>query len=303
VSRTLAIGGALVLDTLVGDPARRHPVAGFGRIAATLERTLWRDRRAAGALYTGLLVGGTFAVVQLAERSLGRRARVAFDVLVLWSTLGGRSLSRRAQELAHAVEAGDIAHARTIAPALVGRDPSRLDGPELCRAAVESVAENTTDAIVAPVWWFAVLGAPGAAAYRAANTLDAMVGHRSPRFARFGWTSARLDDVATWPWARVATATAVALAGAVGGSGRECLRALRGARRHPSPNAGLIEAAFAGALGVRLGGRNDYDGRIEDRPALGHGSLPQPADVRRAVRLSYLVTATTALVAGTLARP
>jgi adenosylcobinamide-phosphate synthase len=144
-----------------------------------------------------------------------------------------------------------------------------------------------------------MLGPAGAAGYRAANTLDAMVGHRSPRYLRFGWAAARLDDVSTWPWARTATAMAVLLAPLVGGRWRDCLRALPAAKRHPSPNAGLIEAAFAGALAVRLGGRNDYEGLIEERPLLGIAERPPaPVDVRRAVVLSAAIGASTALTAG-----
>jgi adenosylcobinamide-phosphate synthase len=303
VRKAAAICAALALDALVGDPARLHPVAGFGRVAAALERLLWRDRRGFGTLFAALLVGGTYGGVRAAERRLVGSQRFVFAVLVLWSTLGGRSLARYALELARAVERGDLARARALAPALVGRDPSRLDAQELCRAAVESVAENTTDAIVAPIGWFALLGPAGAAGYRAANTLDAMVGYRSPRYVRFGWASARLDDVVTSPWARVATVAAAALARAVGGSWRTSVRALPAARHHPSPNAGLIEAAFAGALAVRLGGRNDYDGRIEKRPSLGAAERsPAPADIQRAVRLSRAVTAATALAAGALSR-
>ncbi len=301
--KAVAIGAALALDAAVGDPARLHPVAGFGRVAAALEQLLWRDRRGSGTLFAALLVGGTYGGVRAAERRLVGHHRFVFAVLVLWSTLGGRSLARYAVELARSVEGGDLPRARALAPALVGRDPSRLDAQELCRAAVESVAENTTDAIVAPIGWFALLGPAGAAGYRAANTLDAMVGHRSPRYARFGWASAHLDDVLTWPWARFATMAAAAFAGAVGGSWRACVRALPAARHHPSPNAGLIEAAFAGALAVRLGGRNDYGGRIEERPSLGAAERPPaPADIRRAVRLSRAVTAATALAAGALGR-
>jgi adenosylcobinamide-phosphate synthase len=301
--RWLAIGAGIALDRFAGDPARLHPVAGFGRVAASLERHLWRDTRRSGALYTALLVGGTYAAVRGVERGLRDRARLPFGVFVLWATLGGRSLGQHALELGRAVESGDLPCARLIAPTLVGRDPSRLDGPELCRAAVESVAENTTDAVVAPLWWFAALGPAGAAAYRAANTLDAMVGHRMPRYARFGWAAARLDDLLTWPWARAATAATVALAPVIGGTRRDCLLALPAARLHPSPNAGLIEAAFAGALGARLGGRNNYGGRLEERPVLGLSERPPTAsDIRRAVRLSAAVTLTTALTAGALAR-
>ena len=292
-SRALIAGVAL--DLVLGDPPRLHPVAGFGRLAQFGERALWRDSRRRGAWHAGLLITMTAASIAIAELRLQARprARTLFAATVLWSTLGGCSLACHARALGGAVAAGDLDWARALAPALVGRDPTRLDGAELCRAAVESIAENTTDAVVAPLCWFAVCGPAGAAAYRAANTLDAMVGHRSARYARFGWGSARLDDLLTWPCARLAAALAVALAPIVGGSRRETVGALGRACEHPSPNAGLIEAAFAGALGIRLGGRNDYGGRIEQRPTFGRGDLPGPADIERAVRLSQAIVAAT----------
>lgn len=298
-SPALALVAAVALDRLFGDPRRLHPVSGFGRLAERTERGLWRDSRLYGSCYAALLVVSTSAVVAGVEQRLRSRprARTVFAAAVLWSTLGGRSLGRCASALGSAVADGELERARALAPALVGRDPTGLGGTELCRAAVESVAENTTDAIVAPLLWFAACGAPGAAAYRAVNTLDAMVGHRSPRYAAFGWASARLDDALTWPCARIATGLTVALAPVVGGSRRETLRAVAGAHGHPSPNAGLIEAAFAGALRVRLGGRNDYAGRVEQRPSLGRGELPCPPDVERAVRLSLALTVTTVLSA------
>ncbi len=169
----------------------------------------------------------------------------------------------------------------------------------LARATVESVAENTCDAAVAPLLWGAVFGLPGLLGYRAVNTLDAMVGHRDVHYAKFGWAAARLDDVANLVPARLTALLAVALAPAAGGNGRQALRALRrDGGAHPSPNAGRCEAAFAGALGVRLGGTNVYQGRAEQRGTLGDGPSPTPADIDRAVRLSRLViTAATALAA------
>jgi adenosylcobinamide-phosphate synthase len=167
------------------------------------------------------------------------------------------------------------------------------------RAAVESLAENTSDAVVAPLVWAALLGAPGAAAYRAVNTLDAMVGRRDERYARFGWAAARADDLASWPGARLT----VLLAGLAGGAPRAAwTAALRDGRRHPSPNAGRVEAAFAGALGLRLGGRTAYAHAVEDRPVLGAGRTPRPADVARAVRLTRAVTLGAVLLAALGAR-
>ena len=187
----------------------------------------------------------------------------------------------------------DLARARL--PALVGRDPAGLDEAEIARAVVESVAENTVDAVVAPALWAAVGGAPRALGYRAVNTLDAMVGHRSPRYARFGWASARADDVADWVPARVTAALVVAVRP---GSAARVGRAVRDdAPAHPSPNAGVAEAAFAAALGLRLGGANRYGDRVEVRPASGRGGRPRPATSRRA-RAAEPATSALALAGG-----
>lgn len=293
----MALAAGSVADTLFGDPVRYHPVAGFGRAAEALERTLRRPSRAAGAAYVAALVVPLTAAVAAVDAALRRRpwARFALASVATWVVLGGRSLAHEAHRLADAVGHGDLGEAREIAPALVGRDPSELDGPELCRAAVESVAENTADGVVAPLLWCAVAGPAGAVAYRAANTLDAMVGYRNERYERFGWAAARLDDVLTWPSARLASLLTVALAPLAGADPRRAWRILRrDGSRHPSPNAGRMEAAFAGALGVRLGGRNRYGDRVEDRPILGEGSRPDVDAVRRAARLSRLVGAAAA---------
>ena len=186
-------------------------------------------------------------------------------------------------------------------PALCGRDPGQLDAAGLARAAVESVAENTSDAVVAPLLWGAVFGLPGLLGYRAVNTLDAMIGHHSPRYERFGWAAARLDDAANLIPARVTGFLAAALAPAVGGHPGQALRTLRrDGAHHPSPNAGRCEAAFAGALGVRLGGRNSYQGRAEQRGLLGDGAPPTAPDITRAVRLSRLVSSAALLMAAVI---
>jgi adenosylcobinamide-phosphate synthase len=294
-----------VADRVAGDPRRGHPVAAFGSVAAALERRAWRPTRTAGAAHVLALVGGATVAAALADRRLRRRpaARALLVAATTWTALGGRSLALAGRELAGAVRAGDLERARRLAPTLVGRDPGGLDAAELCRAAVESVADNTADAVVGPLLWGALAGPAGVAAYRAANTLDAMVGHRSPRYLRFGWAAARLDDVLTWPAARLGAALACLLAPAVGGDRGRARRTLRrDGGAHPSPNAGRMEAAFAGALEVRLGGRNRYGDRVEERPALGEGPPPGPRDVDRAVRLSLLVgAAATALLAAAAA--
>jgi adenosylcobinamide-phosphate synthase len=233
---------------------------------------------------------------ELAARTrLGRRVVL---VVVSWVALGGRSLGREARRLAARIEAGDLDGARGALPSLCGRDPAGLDTAGLSRATVESVAENTADAVVGALFWGAVAGPAGVAGYRAANTLDAMVGHRSERYASFGWAAARLDDVLSWPGARVGAALAALLAPVVGGSPAATVRVIRAdGSAHPSPNAGRIEAAFAGALGLRLGGPLAYGGRPEIRPTLGDGRAPQPGDIERAVRLSTTVGAAAALLA------
>jgi adenosylcobinamide-phosphate synthase len=299
-TRALGLVGGAVADRLVGDPRRGHPVAGFGRVAAALEARMWRPSRAAGAAYTLVLVGATTGAAVWVDRRLRRwpGGRVVLLGAVTWAAVGGRSLATAGRELGGAVRSGDLEAARALAPTLVGRDPSRLDGPQLCRAAVESVAENTADAVVGPLLWGVLAGPAGVVGYRAANTLDAMVGHKSPRYLRFGWAAARLDDLLTWPVARLGAVLACLLAPAVGGDTRRAWRTLLAdGAAHPSPNAGRMEAAFAGALGVRLGGRNDYGDRVEDRPPLGNGSPPGPDAVDRAVRLSLLIGAATSALA------
>jgi adenosylcobinamide-phosphate synthase len=299
-----AIANGWLLDRIFGDPARFHPVAGFGRFAAALERLCWRPSRTVGVAYAGFLTAGAVLVVLAADRSLGRRplARVALRSAVVWLTLGGRSLERAALQLAGRVQAGELAAARALAPTLVSRDPAGLDAAELCRAAVESVAENTSDAVVAPLLWAALLGAPGAAGFRAVNTLDAMVGHRGSRYGRFGWAAARFDDLLCWPAARMAAGLAMLAAPIVGGRPHAAWRgAFIDGRRHPSPNAGRVEGAFAGALSIRLGGANRYGHGIEQRASLGVGESPGVEDIVRAVTLSRAVSIGAAVLCGALA--
>jgi adenosylcobinamide-phosphate synthase len=287
-------------DRALGDPARMHPVAGFAAVAAWVERRAWRPSRAVGALYVGALVACATAAVAATERLLARRGRVVLGAAVLWATLGGHSLERSALRLRAALDASDLDCARALAPALVGRDPTGLDAPELARATVESVAENTSDAVVAPLLWMAAFGPAGAAGYRAINTLDAMVGHRDDRYLRFGWAAARLDDAANWVPARATALLAIALSP---GRRRAAWRAafVDGAR-HPSPNAGRAEGAFAGALGVRLGGPNRYAHGTELRPPLGDGAAPGSDDIDHAVTLARRVGVAAAVIAAVGAR-
>ena len=276
VSRARGAALGVLADRVLGEPpARLHPVVGFGHAMTAVERRTYDDRRRAGVAHAavGLALGGAagWAVRSTAVAS--------------WSAVAGRSLGEAASAVGDALDAGDLATARERLPALVGRDPSDLDEGEVARAVVESVAENTVDAVVAPVLWAAAAGAPGALGHRAVNTMDAMVGHRNDRYVRYGWAAARLDDLAAWVPARV---TAALVAACRPRSARTVWHVVRrDAPAHPSPNSGVAEAAFAAALGVRLGGPSRYGDRVEGRPRLGDGRPVAPHDIARAVRLSH----------------
>lgn len=275
-----AAAAGIGLDALLGEPpVRPHPVSAFGTVMRVSEARLWRDRRLAGVAHAtaGLTLG----------MAAGRMLRSTTAATYL--AVAGRALDGAASEVGDALASGDLDRARRLLPALVGRDPEGLDAGEIARAVIESVAENTVDAVIAPAFWGAVAGAPGALGYRAVNTLDALVGHRSPRHLRFGWASARLDDLANLVPARV-TALLVVLVRP--SSGPAVWRAVRrDAPAHPSPNSGVAEAAFAAALGIRLGGRSRYGDRVEQRPQLGTGRPATPADIADARRLAQDVAA------------
>ncbi len=291
----VGLGLGYLADVLFGDPRRWHPVAGFGKVATWLERRTYADAHLAGAGHALLLVGATAGLGALAERCGARRppTRIILTGLATWTVLGGRSLARAATAVAGPLALGDLAGARSQVRHLVGRDVAELSESEVARATVESVAENSSDAVVAPLLWGAALGIPGLLGYRAVNTLDAMVGHRTPRYERFGWAAARLDDVANWVPARVAALAAAVAAPRVGGSPTTVLRVVRhDAGQHPSPNAGVVEAAFAGALGIRLGGRNVYRGQVEERGVLGEGPPAGADDIPRANRLAAAASLT-----------
>lgn len=292
-ARPFGAAAGIALDRLVPEPPGAvHPVVLFGVVMTSLERRLHRDRKASGLVHAsaGLALG------------LAAGAAVRSTTIATTSAVAGRALGDAASDVGRALDDGHLERARALLPALVGRDPSGLDEGEVARAAVESVAENTVDAVVAPALWAAVAGAPGALGYRAVNTLDSMVGHRSARYANYGWASARLDDAVAWVPARL---TAILVALVRPKATKEIWRAVRTqAPAHPSPNAGVAEAAFAAALGVRLGGTNHYGMRTEERVTLGAGRPTEAGDIQAAVRLSRDVSAALAgalLVAGSLA--
>lgn len=283
----LALG--YLLDRLVGEPpSRLHPLPAFGRLMAKIEQHIYRDNRLPGISYAacGLGIGALAGLT------------VSSTTAATFLACGGRALGEAANTVDDALRNDDLASAREKAHALVGRDTEALGEGELARAAVESVAENTVDAIVAPLVYAAVGGASGALGYRAANTLDALVGYHTPRYERFGWASARLDDAFNYAPARL---TAILVALVRPSRAAEVLRVVRrDAPKHPSPNAGVAEAAFAAALGLRLGGDATYGGVAETRPFLGDGQPAKSADIARAVRLAYdvgVAAATTAALA------
>ncbi|WP_370289964.1 cobalamin biosynthesis protein [Nocardioides sp.] len=301
-ARTRAAGLLLgvLADRVLADPRRLHPVAGFGTLAGALERRLWRDARAPGVVHTAVLVGGAIVLGAAAERASRERPalHLTLTAAATWTVLGGTSLDREVAAVAAHLEDDDLPAARQRLTHLVGRGTAELGEGEVVRAALESLAENTSDAVVAPLVWGALAGVPGLLGHRAVNTLDAMVGHRSPRYARFGWAAARLDDAANLPGARLSAALAVVL----GPRPRAALRTWRrDAAAHPSPNAGPVEAAFAGALGVSLGGTNDYGGRVEHRARLGDGPAPALDDLHGARRLALRVDTAAAGLAAVVA--
>ena len=306
-SRARATAAGLVagvlLDQFAGDPRRGHPVALFGAAAGRLEALLWRDDRMAGTGYAALLVAAP-VLLGLPARGLPAPWLAAAIAVGTWAVLGSRTLPGEADAVAAHLRRGDLPAARRRLTHLVGRGPTALDEAEIARAAVESVAENTSDAVVAPLLWGAVAGLPGLLGYRAVNTLDAMVGHRSPRYEQLRLGIRPAGRPRQLPAARLTAALTAAVAPA--GRRRTRRRRLRwpraDGRRHPSPNAAVAEAAFAGALGLRLGGRNDYGSHVEDRPMLnGAGRAPGVDDIARAARLSRAVTAAAAVSCAAIA--
>lgn len=278
-TRALAAACGVVADLVLGEPAvEPHPVRAFGNVMERVENTLYRDRRGAGVFHAavGLVIG------------IGAGSLAGSTALATYVAVAQRALLDSAQDVAGALGDGDLERARRFLPALVGRDPSRLDAAGIARAVVESVAENTVDAVVAPALWGALAGAPGALGYRAVNTMDATVGYRNERYTNYGWAAARLDDLANYVPARV---TAALVAAVRPRAARAVWRAVReDAPAHPSPNAGVAEAAFAAALGLRLGGVNTYGAQVEQRPALGNGRAPGAADIAAAAVLCRDVT-------------
>lgn len=276
---------AVLLDRWLGEPRRWHPLVGFGRVAAGLERRWNRGgrvrRRAAGLLAVLLLVAGPAVASVLLMQQLLLPIALLLHGLMLTFAIGARSLHDHLRPIAQALACGDLPAARALTARIVSRDTAEATPADLAKAAVESALENGNDAVFGALWWFALLGGPGALAFRLANTLDAMWGYRNERFEAFGWAAARFDDVLNWVPARL-TALGYALLGRT----REAWHCWRRQAPHwPSPNAGPVMAAGAGALGLALGGAAVYGGRLEQRPPLGQGRPARAEDIGRALRL------------------
>ena len=286
---------ALLTDALVGWPAALfarigHPVTWIGRLIAALDHRLNRPdmgpttRRLAGILTVVVLVAVVAipaCVMQglLPDGAIG----IVLGGLLAWPLIAARSMHDHVTDVVRPLVDGDIAAARDAVSRIVGRDPTQLDEVGIGRATLESLAENTSDGIVAPVFWGVLLGLPGIAAYKAVNTMDSMIGHRTERHEAFGWAAARLDDLVNLVPARL-TGVLFALASSRPWASSQVM--LRDARRHRSPNAGWPEAAMAGALDIRLSGPRIYGDRTADEPWLNEGAPdPDPATVRRALAL------------------
>jgi len=276
----LAALAAVLLDQILGEPRRFHPLTGFGRLVAWLEAALNR----AGGRGHGLLAW-CLAVLPLLGLAFWLRQRPGWgwylDVLLGYFALGAKSLAQHGEAVRRPLAAQNLPEARRRVSWLVSRDTGQLCATGIARAGVESVLENGNDAVFGTLFWFAILGGPGALLHRLANTLDAMWGYKNERFLEFGWAAARIDDLLNWIPARLTALTYALL-----GSPREALACWKSqAPAWASPNAGPVMAAGAGSLGVRLGGSARYAGTEEQRPALGCGELPDHHHLGAAIRL------------------
>jgi adenosylcobinamide-phosphate synthase len=300
----------VVLDALVGDPPwLPHPIRWMGLAIERGEawmRALPLPLVVSGGLLAAGLILGTYgaakALITLVSRChphLGPHLGYILQVLLLFYCLSARSLAEAAVGVWRMLTRGDLHEARRAVAMIVGRETAELDGDGVARAAVETVAENLVDGIVAPLFWAAVGGAPLALAYKMTNTLDSMVGYKNDRYHAFGKAAAKIDDLANWLPARLSVPLIALAAVLLNRRGEAALRqARRDGRRHSSPNAGWPEAAFAGALGVWLGGPNRYHGRWVPKPFIGKGQRAVTADdIPRANDLMWLTALLAAVVA------
>ena len=282
----LMILAAVLLDGLLGEPHRFHPLVGFGNLARRVEKIFYG---AADAAPLTRFIRGIFSVCVLLIPLVALAAVLQqpaifgtlFSIVLLYFAIAPRSLREHAERVVNAFSAGDLPDARRQVGMMVSRDTAQLDESGVARATVESVLENGSDAVFGALFWFVVAGAPGVLLYRLSNTLDAMWGYRNARYNHFGWAAARLDDVLNFIPARLTALTYALL-----GNTRIALHCWRQqAHAWDSPNAGPVMASGAGSLNVMLGGAANYHGVSEMRPVLGAGSAPQASDIARAITL------------------
>ncbi len=289
--RGALVAAALLVDALFREPPETlHPTVLMGRAILMFERRALalkgaRRMKLAGLFLAVTLPALSFGLARTALRLAPPKLRWSFEVGLLSTALSMRGLARAALAVERELEAGDLSAARTRVGELVGRDTARLSRNEVARATVESVAENASDAVIAPMLYGLLLGAPGALAYKTVNTLDSMVGHPQPPYEDLGWAPARLDDLANLLPARLTALSTAVASGSVQNAATTLTTARRYGPRTRSPNAGWAEAAFAGALNLKLGGANCYGGVLRQGPVLGDGRPPEAADIRRATRL------------------
>lgn len=306
---------ACTLDAVLGDPRwLPHPVRLMGRTIAWYEQMVRRvAAHRIGELVAGMVLAVglpavSYSFAWLAIEWSGRVHGVAgkgVEVLLAFTALASRDLSDHVVTVWRALATGSLEEARLAVARIVGRDTAQLSEAGVVRATVETVAESTSDGIVAPIFFLALGGAPLALAFKAINTLDSMIGHLDDRYRYFGWASARLDDLANWIPARVTAFLIVISAGVVFRTGESAKRAwyilLRDGKKHASPNSGHPEAAMAGALGVQLGGVTSYEGIPAERPVLGESILAlSPHRISEALRVMWTVFGLAALLAAGL---
>ncbi len=306
-----AVVGGFILDLLIGDPRwLPHPVVGMGKVIAGLEKIIrkltrlpWSEKLG-GALLVVIMVSGTYllagVLLQLGA-AVSPLLTKALAVVMVAATLATRSLAAAGQEIYQLLQSGDLTEARRKVGWIVGRDTQQLPEPEIVRATVETVAENLVDAVISPLFYAVLGGAPLALVYRAINTMDSMVGYKNARYRYFGWAAARLDDVANYIPARITGLILICVSFFMGLGARAAWQAIRrDAPQHPSPNSGISEAAVAGALGVQLGGTNYYQGAPAHRARMGPGTVAlQREHIRQVINLMY-ASAMVAFVIGTV---
>lgn len=299
---TLPLLSAFILDIFLGDPkGYPHPVKLIGKLIEILDKLFYRASHspllqklmgvALVALVVQLSFGATFVLLYGANL-IHPYLSLALSAFLIYTTIAARDLARHSTTIYSAIMEGSPAKAREWLSHIVGRDTANLTEEEIVRATVETVAENTTDGVTAPLFFAAIGGAPLAMAYRAINTMDSMIGHKDEKYLHFGWAAARLDDLANWVPARLTALVLVITAFLISPNGGNTLRIiLRDGEKHPSPNAGLLEAGFAGALGVRLGGDNWYNGEKVSYPYVGELLTAfHPVHIRKGVSLMWVVS-------------